>query len=131
MTLEEARDFFGQDIFAAKQLGAVIEEVSRECVTVSFDIKDIHKNAIGLVMGGAIYTLCDYAFAIASNAGEVRTVTSTSNMTFLSGTKGSKLIAKCTPIKDGKTICVYEVNVSDDLGTHVAVVTIMGAHVCK
>jgi len=131
MTLEEAREFFCNDKFASKALGAVIEEVSKEKVVCSFEIDDIHKNAIGLVMGGAIYTLCDFAFAIASNSGDVSTVTSTSNVSFLSAAKGKRLIATARPIKDGKTVCVYEVDVTDDLGTKVAFVVITGTHIAK
>lgn len=129
MTIEEAREFFGQDIFASIQLGAVIDEMSKEKVVCSFEIKDIHRNAIGLVMGGAIYTLCDFAFAVASNSGDVRTVTATSNINFLGSSKGSKVIATLRPIKDGRTTCVYEAVVTDDIGTKVAHVIITGAHI--
>ena len=129
MTLDEARDFFYKDVFASKALGAVIDEISENRVVCSFDIGDIHKNAIGLVMGGAIYTLCDFAFAVASNSGDKRTVTTTSTVTFLSAAKGKKLIAVACPIKDGRTMCTYEVMVTDDLGTKVAHVVINGNHI--
>lgn len=129
MTLDEARDFFGQDIFATKTLGAVIDEVSDDSVTCSFEIKDIHKNAIGLVMGGAIYTLCDFAFAVATNSKGTRTVTTTSNITFLNPTKGNRLSVTVKAIKDGKTLCIYEAEVYDDLGVKIAFGEIGRAHV--
>lgn len=131
MTLDEARSFFGNDVFASKALGAVIDELSEDKVVCSFEIADIHKNAIGLVMGGAIYTLCDFAFAVATNSGDVNTVTSTSNISFLSASKGSRLIATARPVKDGRTTCVYEVEVTDDLNTKVALVVIVGTHLVK
>lgn len=131
MSLEEAREFFGKDIYAAKTLGAVIDELSEEKVVCSFEITGIHQNAIGLVMGGAVYTLCDFAFAVATNSGDVRTVTATSTINFLSSSKGSRIIATLKPIKDGKTMCTYEVNVTDDLGTKVAFAVITGAHIHK
>ncbi len=77
-------------------------------------------------MGGAIFTLADYTFAVAANFNAVQTVSGTSQINFLGMAKGKKLLASASLIKDGRTTCLYEVNVSDELGTKVAFVTISG-----
>lgn len=68
-TLEELNDFFGHDRFA-EHAGCRIVEGSRDHAVCELDIKDHHRNALGNVMGGAIFTLADFALAIASNTGE-------------------------------------------------------------
>ncbi len=128
--LDEAREMFLKDRFATEQCSAVIEEIGPNYAKCSMQIRDVHRNAYGGVMGGAIYTLADFAFAVASNFDqENATVSITGNATFLSGSRGSSLFAEARLLKDGKNNCFYEVNVYDDLDRQIAVVSFTGAHV--
>lgn len=124
-TLNEVRDFFANDRFATDN-GAVIEEVGENSATVSMTIKDHHRNAVGIVMGGAIFTLADFAFAVASNHENPGTVSLSANITFLKASKGSKLIAKAECVRDGRTTCYYRVTVTDNTGALIAEVTTSG-----
>lgn len=124
-TLNEVREFFANDRFATDN-GAVIEEVGENSATVSMTIEDHHRNAVGIVMGGAIFTLADFAFAVASNHENPGTVSLSANITFLKASKGSKLIAKAECVRDGRTTCYYRVTVTDNTGTLIAEVTTSG-----
>ncbi|MGN0698191.1 MAG: PaaI family thioesterase [Ruminiclostridium sp.] len=124
-TLNEVRDFFANDRFATDN-GAVIEEVGENSATVSMTIEDHHRNAVGIVMGGAIFTLADFAFAVASNHENPGTVSLSANITFLKASKGSKLIAKAECVRDGRTTCYYRVTVTDNTGALIAEVTTSG-----
>ena len=124
--LEKAREFFGQDFYATKATGIVIEEVGDHYARCSFDITRNHQNAYGGVMGGATFTLADYTFAVASNFNQPQTVSVTSQINFIGMAKGKKLIAEASYIKDGRTTCLYEIRITDDLGTKIAFVTISG-----
>lgn len=124
-TLNEVRKFFANDRFATDN-GAVIEEAGENSATVSMVIEDHHRNAVGIVMGGAIFTLADFAFAVASNHEKPGTVSLSANITFLKASKGSKLIAKAECVRDGRTTCYYRVTVTDDTGTLIAEVTSSG-----
>ena len=84
-----------------------------------------HLNANNVPMGGAIFTLADFAFAVAANQGR-DVVTQASQVTFLKTAQGKRLIAEARQVKDGKRICFYEVKVNDDLGNEVAFVTVNG-----
>jgi acyl-CoA thioesterase len=86
----------------------------------SLILEDKHKNAYGGVMGGAIFTLADFAFATLTNDKENITVAQQVSINFLSPTKGDKLIAKATYRKNGQSTCVVIVDVSDDTGRDVA-----------
>ena len=124
--LEKAREFFGQDFYATKATGIIIEEVGEHFARCSFEITRNHQNAYGGVMGGATFTLADYTFAVASNFNQPHTVSVTSQINYIGMAKGKKLIAEANCIKDGRTTCLYEINITDDLGTKIAFVTISG-----
>lgn len=129
--LEKAREFFAKDIFACETTGVVIEEVKEHYAKCSLKIEERHKNAHGGVMGGAIFTLADCTFAVASNFNSVQTVSFSSTISFVGVAKGKNLIAESTLVKDGKTTCLYSINVTDELGTEVAFVTISGVKIVK
>ena len=124
-SIEEARGYFERDRFATEN-GVVLEELSADSAVCSLVLTDRHRNAEGGVMGGAIFTLIDLAFAAAATNVHKPTVAQQVSLNFLNGAKGSKLTAKAACRKDGKTSCVYQVNVSDDLGRDVAQAVVTG-----
>ncbi|MBB5220000.1 PaaI family thioesterase [Treponema rectale] len=129
--LEKAREFFGKDTYASETTGIVIEEVAEHYAVCSLAITAAHKNAYGGVMGGAIFTLADYTFAVASNFNSVQTVSVSSNISFIGAAKGTKLTARSSLIKDGRSTCLYSIEINDELGTKVAFVTINGMKLAR
>jgi acyl-CoA thioesterase len=129
-TLEEARKIFSADLYATELSGAEIDEIGKDYAKCSMRLTDKHKNAYGGIMGGAIYTLADFAFAVASNYDkEYATVSVVGNACYMAATKGAILYAEAKLIKDGRSNCFFEVTVTDDLDKLIAVVTFNGAHV--
>ena len=128
MTTEEAREYFAGDRFATKVTGIEILEKTDGRAVCSLKLTDEHRNALGAVMGGAIYTLCDFAFAVATNDREKHTVTAVSQISYLSAAKGNILTATTEPVKDGKRSCFYEIRVTDELGVAVAIAMTNGMH---
>ena len=129
-TLEEAREIFSKDLYATDLSGIVIDEIGENYAKCSMKLTEKHKNAYGGIMGGAIYTLADFAFAVASNyEKEQATVSLVGQANFVSATKGTVLFAEARMIKDGKRNSFFEVSVTDDLDKLIAVVSFTGAHV--
>ena len=127
--LEEARELFAHDLYASELTGAVIDEIGDNYSKCSLILEDKHRNAYGGIMGGAIYTLADLAFAVASNFDkEEATVSLSTSANFMSASKGSVLYAEAKLIKDGRRNCFYEVRVTDDLGKDIAEILFTGAH---
>ena len=85
-------------------------------------------NALGGVMGGAIFTLADFAFAVASNYGGAPSVAIECNIRYFAAPKGEKLIATCTADKEGRSLGHYTVKITDDLGRKVAGYTAIAFH---
>ena len=128
--IEEARIMFSKDLYATKLSGIKIDEIGKDYAKCSMILTENHKNAYGGVMGGAIYTLADFAFAVASNYDkEQASVSLSSQASFMSATKGAILFAEAKLLKDGKRNNFFEVTVTDDLDKHVAIVHFTGAHV--
>jgi len=124
-TLDEVRKRFQNDRFATLS-GARIEKISRNSAVCSMKIGKSLLNAAGTVMGGAIFTLADFTFAVAANWNKPLHVSVSSQITFLAPPKGSALIAKASVIKEGRSTCLYEIDIRDDAGTKVAFVTVNG-----
>ena len=121
--LDEIRSFFAHDLFAYEACDCRIVEACRGHAVTEFEIQPIHRNAMGAVMGGAIFTLADYALAVACNMCESPTVSVSNTIEFLSGVKGSRLRATCDADKSGRSLGFYTVDVTDELGTKVARMT--------
>ena len=124
-TLEEVRAYFERDRYAA-MTGIRIDELEPGRAVCSFSIEDHHRNAEEGVMGGAIFTLVDLTFAAAAGTMYMPTVAQQVSMSFLSGSRGTRLIADAHCRKDGKNSAVYQVDVRDDLGRDIAVATVTG-----
>ena len=123
--LEEARAFFAGDRFATEN-SAVIDEIGEHYAICSMEITPHHLNAAGRVMGGAVFLLADFAFAVASNFGHPADVTTTSQITFLRPSQGKMLYAKSQELRRGRTAVYYETSVTDDTGALIARVTASG-----
>lgn len=129
MTLDEntpinqVRYFFSHDLFASEACGCRVVEASCGHAITEFDITPVHRNAVGAVMGGAIFTLADFALAVACNMGEKPTVSVSNTIEFLAAAKGERLIATCDADKSGRNLGFYTVDVCDELGTKVARMT--------
>lgn len=118
--IEEVRRYFGNDHFATEACGCEVLEASRGHAVCAFDVAPIHLNAQNNIMGGAIFTLADFALAIACNLGENPTVAVNNTIEFMSACRGTRLIATCDADKSGRSLGFYTVDVRDDLGTPVA-----------
>jgi len=130
--LEYLKEYFKKDYFAVNQLGAKIIEANNDNAKCEIDVTANHLNAEGIIMGGAIFTLADFTFAVATNQHEEYfTVSTTANINYLRPGSGKKIYAVTNKIRDGKTICFYDVNVYNDKDILIAKVNISGTHVLK
>lgn len=118
-SLEEAQEFFKADRFADIN-GVQLDKLEDDTCECSMELKDIHKNAYGGVMGGVIFTLGDFAFAVMSNHLHRPTVGQQVSINYLNAPKGEKLTAKAFIKKNGRNSSIINVDISDDTGRAVA-----------
>ncbi|MDE7098295.1 MAG: PaaI family thioesterase [Ruminococcus sp.] len=127
--LAEVREVFKNDKFATEN-GMVIDEIGDHYAKCSVKLTDIHRNAMGGVMGGVHFTLADFAFAVASNWQHMGTVALSTDIAFIGAVKGDSLTAEAHLIKDGRSVNCYHIMVKDNLGNIVADVKTVGFHKC-
>ena len=118
-SLEEARAYFVHDRFATSN-GMSVDALTEDGAVCAMDLSERHLNAVGGVMGGAILALADFTFAVASNNAHSPTGAQQVSLNFLNATKGSRLVSTAVCRKSGRTSCVYNVDIKDDLGKDIA-----------
>jgi acyl-CoA thioesterase len=117
--IEEAREHFKKDRFASTS-GMVLDELGDDYSLCSVVLNENHQNAYGGIMGGAIFTLADLAFAALCNNIHQPTVAQQVSINYLGAPKGEKMYARAYIKKDGKRTCTINVDVTDDTGRDIA-----------
>ena len=124
--VERARRVFQSTVYATELTGCVIEEVGNGRAVCTLRLEDKHLNSLGVPMGGAVFTLADFAFGVASNFDRDVFVSTAADVHFLSPAKGSALRAEAKEVRSGRRTCLFSVEVTDELGTNVAYLTVTG-----
>lgn len=124
--LERARAYFAKDAFATELMGIEIEAVEDGYARCAMPVDSRHQNAEGRVMGGALFTLADFTFAVAANLDRPVTVSLSCQISFLSPPRGDRLIAEARRVKQGRFTCYYAVEVTDGTGAVVAAAGVSG-----
>jgi len=119
MNIENLKKFFKNDRFAALA-GIEIVEVSTGYCKARMVIEDKHLNAANIVQGGAIFTLADFAFGLASNSHGQLALAINVSITFLKGKPSGVLYATAREVANPKRIGAYNVEVTDENGEVVA-----------
>lgn len=117
--MQKIYEFFKKDRFA-EMSGVELLHVEPGKAEARMQITERHLNSYGAVMGGAIFTLADYAFAAAMNAKVDLCVSSSANIVFFRPPKGGYLVAKAEEVSSGRKLCTCNVDVFDADGTLVA-----------
>lgn len=125
LPIDEVRAIFAKDRFAT-DAGCRIVEASKHHAVCEMPLSEKHLNAQGGVMGGAIFTLGDFALAVAANIGQADTVAIDNNIRYLSAPKGGKLIATARMDKAGRSLAFVTIDIADDTGRPVAIMTATG-----
>lgn len=119
MDTDQARRIFAADRYAALT-GIEIIEAGKGYCKARLAIEDRHLNAANVVQGGAIFTLADFAFAVASNSHGQLALAINANISFLRGIAAGILYATATEVGVPKRIGAYDVLVTDEQGEIVA-----------
>lgn len=113
MNHEHLKAVFKNDRYAALT-GIEILETGLGFCKARLKIEDKHLNAANVVQGGAIFTLADFAFAVASNSHGQLALAINVNITFLKGKSEGMLYAIARELADPKRIGAYDVMVTDE-----------------
>ncbi len=126
--LERARAIFqARGTFAEGLVGCRIDAVGPGYALCSLALEEKHLNGLGSAMGGVIFTLADYAYAVASNFDRDVFVTSASNIRYIKGARsGQRITAEAREIRSGRRSCLFEVAIRDEAGELLALADVAG-----
>ena len=105
--------FFKNDHFAVLT-GIEIIEAKKGYCKAQLKITKKHLNAANVVQGGAIFTLADLAFGVASNSHGQLALAINVNITFLKGISEGTLFATATEFDNPKKLGAYDVIVTNE-----------------
>ncbi len=117
--MDNADDAINKDQFA-RHNGIEIIEAGEGRARARMRLCPDHLNGLGMVHGGAIFSLADYAFAAACNSQGVVSVAVNGSISYIKAASGGELVAEAEEVQqDGKLgSCV--VRVLDEEGDVVA-----------
>lgn len=108
-----------EDRFCAYN-GIRLTEVREGYAEAELRVTEHSMNGLGIVQGGALFTLCDLAFAGASNSYGRPCVGLGSSISYLRPGSGESLKAVARVVNAGKSICVCDVEIFNASGKIVA-----------
>jgi acyl-CoA thioesterase len=120
VAIDDIKELSSNDRFAALA-GVELTDVSPGRATARMEIQGHHLNAADIVHGGAIFTLADFAFAMASNSHGPLAVAINASISFLKTVRGGTLTAEAREVSKNAKLASYTVDITDDAGDLVAV----------
>jgi acyl-CoA thioesterase len=117
--LAQVRRLMAGDRWAAAA-GARVAEVKEGYARVTMRLRDVHLNGVSVAQGGAIFTLADFAFAIASNSHGTVAVALDTSITFARAATRGVLTAEAREESLSRRTSVCSVRVTDGDGKVVA-----------
>jgi acyl-CoA thioesterase len=111
--------FFKKDAWA-KEAGIELMESSIGRAKVRMKIEKRHVNAHATVHGGAIFTLADTAFALASNSHGIPAAAINAHISYVKSATAGSLYADASESSLSPKIATYSVTVTDDNGEKIA-----------
>jgi acyl-CoA thioesterase len=118
---EEVIERFKNDRYATEVTGIEVVDVRPGYAKTRLVVGPKHQNAVGIMQGGAMFTLADFTFAVATNAGaENATVAIECNISFLKPVKEGTLYAEANQIGKTRSLMSYDIPITNEKGELVA-----------
>ncbi len=112
-------EFFERDRFA-RENGMSVVEVRLGFARAEMAVEPRHMNSVGILQGGAVFTLADLAFAAASNSHGVVAVGSQADITYFKAVRAGKLTAVAEEISRTHKLSTCLIRVTDEENNLVA-----------
>lgn len=118
--MDNSTRFFEADSFA-RQVGVELIEVGAGRARVRMEIKEQHMNSHRTVHGGAIFTLADTAFALASNSHGIPAAAINAHISYLTAARSGILYADAKEYAKNPKLASYTVQVTGEEGEKIAI----------
>ena len=117
--MDQVKKFIEADRFA-KHLGIEILQFSPGAAKAKMRLQDHHLNSAGTVHGGAIFSLADAVFSVASNSHGTLAMAINVGISFFKAARTGTLYAEGREVSFNPKLATYLIDVKDEAGNPVA-----------
>lgn len=117
MTKQEKIDWINSRGGFNEHNGIVVTDIEDDMCVTEVELRPESCNPLGMAHGGMVFSLCDVAAGVVIAQTGQKAVTTSSSMSYLHPSCGSRLRAVGKVLKRGRTITVVEASVYDERGT--------------
>lgn len=118
--MESIKEYFKKDTFA-DYVGIELLEVEEGRARAKLKIRKKHLNGYNIVHGGAIYSLADLVFAVASNSHGNVAVAINGSISYLKAVTKGTLFAEAEEVSLNAKLATYKVSVTDEHDNMIAI----------
>ncbi|MDD2539884.1 MAG: PaaI family thioesterase [Desulfuromonadaceae bacterium] len=119
--MQELKKFFSTEDKFARHSGIELVDAGSGWAKASMKIAPFHLNGARTVHGGAIFTLADFAFAVASNSHGTLAMGINTSVNFVKAALKGTLYAEAKEQSLNPKLAAYSVMITDDAGDVVAI----------
>lgn len=117
--MDNLSNHYGVDKFAS-YIGIELLEVSQGHAKAKMEIQEHHLNGLGILHGGALFTLADFVFGIAGNTKQVDAVAVSAGINFMKAVSRGILYAEAKEVALTTKLGTYHALVKDEEGEVIA-----------
>jgi len=117
--MDNLNKFVAKDHFA-KHLGIEMLDFSPGRAKARMAVQSHHLNSAGTVHGGAIFSLADSVFSVASNSHGTLAMAINVSISFFKAVRGGLLIAEGREVSFNPKLATYLIDVQDETGNAIA-----------
>lgn len=111
--MEQVKQILAKDRFAIDAVGIELVEVEPGRAVVRLEVGEKHLNGLGIMQGGAIFTLADYALAAAANSHGMVAVTISATISYFRAVSTGTLLAEAIEESFDPKLATYTVRVTN------------------
>ncbi|QIA06499.1 PaaI family thioesterase [Draconibacterium halophilum] len=119
MTAAKYHKEFEKDVFASNN-GIKLVEAAPGYAKASMEIQPTHYNSVGIVHGGALFTLADFTFAVASNSHGRVALAIDAEISFFKALTNGTLTATAKEISLNEKLGTYLVEITNEENEYIA-----------
>ena len=119
--MQKIKEFFQKKDQFAKHVGIELVEAAKGKAKVRLKIKEHHLNGVNLVHGGAIFSLADFAFAVASNSHGTMALGINANISYVKSAEDGILTAEAIEVAKNSKLATYQINITNEKDDLIAV----------
>jgi acyl-CoA thioesterase len=117
--MEDLEKFVRNDLFA-RRLGIEVLEYSPGKARARMEITSHHLNSAGILHGGAIFSLADAVFAVASNSHGTLAVAINAGISYSKAIRSGTVFAEAEEVSLNPKLATYLIRVKDEKGDAIA-----------